>query len=90
MHGLVRVSHHLYPLRDYAAQPGPTSTGIIDLVCSAPRMTLDPVLSDMELDRVARALRGMVIRGHRLLILHGCLEGECLARNDPVLLRNHV
>lgn len=38
MHELELVSHHLYPSRDWAAQPGSIPTGTIEPVCAAPRI----------------------------------------------------
>lgn len=53
-------------------------------------MTLDPGLSRMELDRFARTMRNIIIRGHPLPIFHGHPRGEGSARNDPVRFRDHV
>lgn len=76
-------------LRDLTAQPDSFPTGTIDLIHTAPGMTLDPSPSDVELDRVARDSRDVIIRGHSLPIFHGRSEGERSARDDPVLFRDH-
>lgn len=53
-------------------------------------MTLNSGTSDVEVNRAARTLRSIIIRGNPLSILHHCFEGKRSARNDPVLLRNHL
>lgn len=74
-HGLMPVGHHLDPFRDHAAQPGSTAIRKTYPYCAAPRIALNHGPSEMELDRVARTLRNMIIGGHPLSIFRGCSEG---------------
>lgn len=71
MHSPIPVSHHLYSLRDQDGQPGSTTTGTFDAVSAAPTTTPDVGPCDMELDRVARNLWDMIVRGHPLPVFNG-------------------
>lgn len=86
MLGLIPARHHLYQLRNHAAQSGSTPTGTIDAVRATPTMTLDPGPSDLELNQLAEPCE--IRSSAPLLNFYACSIGERLAGN--ILSRDQV